>query len=96
MRGGYQSGPRSHGRQITKQLEVPNELIGTIIGRHGMKISEIRQALQPSLPSIYHRRHLPPEEEDASQQWFTSGCADWKSTSLYDLFSFLYNQDTHE
>jgi len=44
MRGGYPSGARSHGRQITKHLEVPNELIGTIIGRHGMKISEIRQA----------------------------------------------------
>jgi len=29
-------------RQITKHLEIPNELIGTIIGRHGMKISEIR------------------------------------------------------
>jgi len=43
MRGGYQPGVRSHGRQITKHLEVPNELIGTIIGRHGMKISEIRQ-----------------------------------------------------
>jgi len=42
--GGYQSGgARSYGgRQITKHLEVPNELIGTIIGRHGMKISEIR------------------------------------------------------
>ena len=43
MRGGYQSGPG--GRQITKHLEVPNEMVGTIIGRHGMKISEIRQAL---------------------------------------------------
>ena len=49
MRGGYQSGARTHGRQITKQLEVPNELIGTIIGRHGMKISEIRQDLHLSV-----------------------------------------------
>ena len=42
--GGYGSGGRSQvsGRQITKTLDVPNELIGTIIGRHGMKISEIR------------------------------------------------------
>jgi len=52
MRGGYQAGARSHGRQITKHLEVPNELIGTIIGRHGMKISEIRQAHAP-LITVY-------------------------------------------
>ena len=42
MRGGYHGGGQSHGRPITKQLEVPNEMIGTIIGRHGMKINEIR------------------------------------------------------
>ena len=49
--GGYShphhqaGGGPGHGRSarpITKHLEVPNELIGTIIGRHGMKISEIR------------------------------------------------------
>lgn len=54
MRGGYQSGARSHGRQITKQLEVPNELIGTIIGRHGMKISEIRQAHTSLVSELIH------------------------------------------
>jgi KH domain len=48
LRGGYQgsggrgSGGYHGGRPVTKELEVPNDLIGTIIGRHGLKINEIR------------------------------------------------------
>jgi len=38
--GGRGSGYR--GRPQAKDLEVPNELVGTIIGRHGLKINEIR------------------------------------------------------
>jgi transcription antitermination factor NusA-like protein len=47
MRGGFQGaggrGSGYRGRPLTKDLEVPNELVGTIIGRHGLKINEIRQ-----------------------------------------------------
>jgi poly(rC)-binding protein 2/3/4 len=41
--GGAMAGGRFGGRPVTKELEVPNELIGTVIGRHGQKINEIRQ-----------------------------------------------------
>ena len=46
MRSGFQGaggrGSGYRGRPLTKDLEVPNELVGTIIGRQGLKINEIR------------------------------------------------------
>lgn len=54
MRGGFQEpgarGPGYRGgRPQTKELEVPNEMIGTIIGRHGLKINEIRQVSRATI-----------------------------------------------
>jgi len=57
VRGGYgggmgmgrYGGGGGGGRTITKELEVPNDLIGTIIGRHGLKINEIRQVSRANI-----------------------------------------------
>lgn len=53
MRSGFQGasgrGQNHHGRMQTKEIDVPNELVGSIIGRHGLKINEIRQASQAAI-----------------------------------------------
>lgn len=77
MRGGYQPGVRSHGRQITKHLEVPNELIGTIIGRHGMKISEIRQVSRANI------KISNAEEGCTTRQVTIIGTADCVDSAVY-------------
>lgn len=43
-RGGYQSAPAvGSAGTVTHQMHIPNDLVGTIIGKGGQKINEIRR-----------------------------------------------------
>lgn len=57
MRSGFQGasgrGQNHHGRMQTKEIDVPNELVGSIIGRHGLKINEIRYLDRTCFTSDY-------------------------------------------
>ena len=89
------SGPVGPGGQIQQQIFIPNDMVGAIIGKGGMKINEIRSMsgshmyVQFSFPELMTRKINEPADNSTERLITVTGTPECNRMALYMLYQRL-------